>query len=294
MDILSYVKGVKTFKKRELVDQLTALGVIANDLSSNITRMEVNKIDLSHEMGQWAVTKSIARELDNTGYRGIGYQHAVKTSLTTVAALVAGMIKMVQSHKDETWSGKLLDLRQANLLNLIEHMSHWVKYTSLVYDVLLTMKNGGSKDADQLLAKADIRFINQTVEFYKGTFVQLLKGSRIILDGLMAIPEVEVSESSIAVMEATEEAGKSKLLQQGFGIHQINPVFWYQLNKMNLNLARIDKARRDNEIFAMKITQAVNQKNGVSDADLENQIEIYQDEIIKNVALIESIEAQYA
>lgn len=294
MDILSYVKGVKTFKKRELVDQLTALGVIANDLSSNITRMEVNKIDLSHEINQWAITKAVSRELDNIGYRGVGFQHAVKTGLDNVQALVLALSKVVQSHKDETWSGKLLDLRQANLLNLIEHMSHWVKYTGLTYDVLLTMKNGGTKDPEKLLAKTDTRFINQTLEFYKGTTAMLLKGSRVILDGLMAIPEVEVSETSIAVMEATEEAGKSQLLKQGFGIHQINPVFWYQLNKMNLNLARIDKARRDNEIFAMKITQAVNQKNGVDDADLENQIEIYQDEIIKNVALIESIENQYA
>lgn len=294
MDILSYVRGVKTFKKRELVDQLTALGVIATDLTSNITRMEANKVDVSHEINQWAITKSIGRELDNVGYRGIGYQHAVKTSLQTVSSLVAGLSKMVQSHKDEVWSGKLLDLRQANLLNLIEHMDHWVKYTGMVYDVLLTLKNGGSKDPEKLLAKSDIRFINQTLEFYKGTMVQLLKGSTIILNGLNAIPEVEVSESSMAVMEATEAGEKSTLLKQGFGIHQINPVFWYQLNKMNLNLARIDKARRDNEIFAMKITQAVNQKNGVDDAQLDNQIEIYQDEIIKNVALIESIEAQYA
>lgn len=294
MDILSYVKGVKTFKKRELVDQLTALGVIATDLTSNIARMEANKVDVSHEINQWAITKSIGRELDNVGYRGIGYQVAVKTSLQTVSALVVGLSKMVQSHKDEVWSGKLLDLRQANLLNLIEHMDHWVKYTGMVYDVLLSLKNGGSKDPEKLLAKTDIRFVNQTLDFYKGTMIQLLKGSTSILNGLNAIPEVEVSESSIAVMEATEAGEKSKLLKQGFGIHQINPVFWFQLNKMNLNLARIDKARRDNEIFAMKITQAVNQKNGVDDAQLDNQIEIYQDEIIKNVALIESIEAQYA
>jgi len=294
MDILSYVKGVKTFKKRELVDQITALGVVATDLTANITRMEANKIDLGHEINQWMITKSITRELDNVGFRGVGFQHAVKTSLTTVSALVLGLTKMVQSSKDEIWDGKLIDLRQANLLNLIEHLTHWVRYTGLVYDVLITMKNKGDREAEKTLAKADLRFINQTIEFYKGSTVMLLKGSRIILDNLMAIPEVEVSETSIAVMESTEGAEMASLIQQGFGIHQINPVFWYKLNKMNLNLARIDKARKDNEVFAMKITQAVNQKNGVDDADLDHQIEIYQDEIIKNVALIESIEKEYA
>lgn len=294
MDILSYVKGVKTFKKSELVNQITSLGVIANDLTSNITRMEANKIDLGHEINQWMVTKSISRELDNAGFRGVGFQYAVKTSLQTVSALVLGLTKMVQSSKDEVWDGKLLDLRQANLLNLVEHMDHWVKYTGLVYDVLITMKTKGNRDAEKVLAKADLRFVNQTMDFYKGTTTLLLKGSRVILDNLSKIPEVEVSETSIAVMESTEGAAFSSLIQQGFGIHQVNPVFWYKLNKMNLNLARIDKARKDNEVFAMKITQAVNQKNGVDDADLDHQIEIYQDAIIKNVALIETIEKEYA
>lgn len=294
MDILSYVKGVPTFKKRELLDKIATLTVIATDLTANITRLEANKIDLGHEINKWAITKSIVRDLDNAGYRGVGFNHAIKNCLTTIVAVADGLGKMVQKDRNETWDGKLMNLRQANLLNLLEHSEHWLKFTSMVYDVLMTLKNGGATDPERYLAKTDIRFINGTVDFYKGTTLQLLQGSRTVIAKLEAIPEVDVTETSIAVLEGTEDKSLTQILKQGFGVHNLNPVFWYKLSKMNLNLARIEKARRDNETFAMKISQAVNKKNGVEDADLDNQIEIYQDQIIKNVALIESIEADYA
>lgn len=294
MDILSYVKGVGTFKKSELVAKIAFMTVVANDLSGNIANLKANKIDLSKEIEQWSITKSINRELQNTGYRGVTFEAAINAALDTIKALDVGITKIVKNDREEVWDGKILNLRQANLLNLIEHVSHFLKYTTMVYDVLITMQNKNTQDPERILARADVRMINQTAEFYKGTLIYLLKGARVIVENLEAIPEVEVSESSIAVMEATEDAKKSKLLKQGFGVHTLNPVFWYGLNKMNLNIARINKARSDNELFAAKISQAVNLKNGSQDPVLDHQIEIYQDEIIKNVALIERIEKEYA
>jgi hypothetical protein len=51
--------------------------------------------------------------------------------------------------------------------------------------------------------------------------------------------------------------------------------------------------RASNEILAMKINQAINRKNGVNDAALDKQIEVYQDAIIKHTAKIKDIEAAY-
>lgn len=294
MDILSYVKGVKTFKKSQLVDKLATVQVIARDLHANIERLEVNKIDLGHSINQWMISKGVVRSLDNAGFRGVGFNHAMKANLMTVQSLSQSLTKLVQSSKHEIWDGKLLDLRQANLLNLIEHTEYWLKYTSLMYDVLITLHNKKTSSPETHLAKSDIRWINGTAEFYKTTTLELMKGSRAILQGLEAIPEVEVTESSLAVLEATEEKATTDMLKQGFGVHQLNPMFWVGLARMNYNLAVIDKARRENEMFAAKISQAVNLKNGTDDASLDEQIEVYQDEIIKNVNLIETIEAQYA
>lgn len=294
MDLLTYVRGVKTFKKSQLIEKLDTVMVIARDLHGNIERLEANKIDLGHEINQWIISKSVLRFLESSGYRGVTFNHAMKTALMTVQAMVPVLSKLVKSDRNEVWDGKILNLRQANLLNIVEHTEHWLKFTGLVYDVLLTLHNKKVQAPESHLAKSDARWLNGTVEFYKTTTVELLKGSRILIQALEAVPEIDVTEGSLSVLEATETDAPIDMMKQGFGVHQLNPVFWISLGRMNYNLARIDKARRDNELFAMKISQAANLKNGTDDAQLDEQIAVYQDEIIKNVNLIEEIEKNYA
>ena len=81
--------------------------------------------------------------------------------------------------------------------------------------------------------------------------------------------------------------------EHGFGIHSINPIFWSSVLWSKVQLVRIDRMRASNEILAMKINQAINRKNGVNDAALDKQIEVYQDAIIKHTAKIKDIEAAY-
>lgn len=293
MDLFEYAKGVKTFKKGELVMKLTTLTVAGNDLLSNLERLDANKIDLGHVANQWAITKSVIRALEQSGYRGVSFGHAMKASAQAIVALVPGLTKMVQGYRDEVWDGKLLTLRQANLLNLLEHIEHWLRYTNTVYSVLMSLNNKKATSGDAALDRADLKMVNGTLDFYKGTTNTLMKGARAIIANLETIPDVEISETSIAVLEGTGSVN-ADLLKQGFGVHNLNPIYWYSLSKMNLNIARIEKMRRDNELFAGKISQAVNLKNGVNDAELDNRIEDYQNEIIKNVNTIESIEKQYA
>ena len=293
MNIFEYVKGVKTFKKNELITKLTTLTVASNDLISNLERMVANKVDLSHEINQWVITKSIVRELDNNGYRGVGFVGATRGSCETIVSLVPGLTKRVNGYKDEVWDGKLLTLRQVNILNLMEHMEYWLKYTNMVYNVLLDLNNQSVTTPEKALDKADLKLVNGTLEFYKSVTLDLLKGSRRLLEGLDDLPDVEVNETSLAVLEATDPKAAPDYLKRGFGVHLLNPKYWISLANMNLNIARIEKMRRDNELFAMKISKAVNMKNGVNDAEIDRQIEVLQDEIIKNVNTIETIERRY-
>lgn len=294
MNILEYKGKVKNFKKSELQIKLDSLLVGARDLSSNIERMEANKIDLSSYINQWVVTKSVVKALEAAGYRGVGYVHMTKAALKVIEALIPMLSKVVRDQREEIWSGRTMNLRQVNLLNLLEHIEHWLRYTTLVYDVLLTLNNQGTNQPEALVAKGDAKWVNGTLEFYKNMSVTLLKGAMAINKALEAIPQVDVSEGSLAVLEATEGKDSVDLNKQGFGIHHVNPIYWYDLGVMNLNVARIEKMRRQNELFAMKINQAANKKNGVNDAALDEEIEIYQDEIIKNVNTIEEIERKYA
>lgn len=294
MDILNYVKGIPTFKKSNLLDRLSVTTVNANDLKGNIGRMEANKIDVEREVNSWVITKSIVRDLAASPYRGLTFNFAMDHALSTIASLCEGLGKLVSKDRNDVWDGKLLNLRQANILNTLEHIDHFLKYTTFVYDVLLTQKNKKARDADSYLQKTDARFLAQTLEFYKGTLMFLLKGSVQILKDLEKIPEVDVDETSLSVLEGTTSKKEMELIKNGFGVHNLNPVFWWKLGRMNMHVAEVDKARNENDTFAMKINQANNLRNGVNDAALDEQIEVYQDEIIKNVARINAIEAQYA
>lgn len=291
MKITDYVSNVQTFKKGELSQLVTVLQVSATDLLGNLERMHVNKISLDTQISQWAITKSIVAGLNNNGFRGISFEKAVESALVTVVDLSDALDKMISKDKDSVWDGKLINLRQANILMSIEQIDQWLKYTTLVYNVLISLNNKANQHVDNTASKLDLRWLNQTLEYYKGTLLWLLKGSKAIIADLNNIAEVEVTESSIGVMEGS--GMRTTLTNQQLGIHNFNPKYWWKLNRMKSHVAEIEQIRLNNEHFAMKINQAVNQKNGTNDADLDERIEDYQDRILKGTARIAEIDNMY-
>ena len=291
MKITDYVSNVQTFKKTELSQLITVLQVSASDLLGNLERMHANKIDLSTPIAQWAITKSIVTGLNNNGFRGISFEKAVESALATVVDLTAALEKLISKDKDSIWDGKLINLRQANILMSIEQIDQWLKYTTLVYNVLISLSNKANQHVDNTANKLDLRFLNQTLEYYKGTLLWLLKGSRAIIADLNAIAEVEVTEGSMSVMEGS--GMRTTLASQELGVHNFNPKYWWKLNRMKSHVAEIEQIRLNNEHFAMKINQAVNLKNGTNDADLDERIEDYQDSILKGTVRIDEIDNMY-
>lgn len=291
MKITDYVSNVQTFKKSELSQLVTVLQVSASDLLGNLERMHANKISLEAQINQWAVTKSIVAGLNNGGFRGISFEKAVEAALATVVDLSAALDKLISKDKDNVWDGKLINLRQANILMSIEQIDQWLKYTTLVYSVLISLNNKANQHVDNTASKLDLRFLTQTLEYYKGTLLWLLKGSKAIIADLNAIPEVDVTEGSISVMEGS--GMRTLLANQELGIHNFNPKYWWKLNRMKNHVAEIEQIRLNNETFAMKISQAVNLKNGANDADLDQRIEDYQDRILKGTARIAEIDNMY-
>lgn len=291
MKITDYVSNVQTFKKTELSQLITVLQVSASDLLGNLERMHANKIDLSTPIAQWAITKSIVTGLNNNGFRGISFEKAVESALATVVDLTATLEKLISKDKDSIWDGKLINLRQANILMSIEQIDQWLKYTTLVYNVLISLSNKANQHVDNTANKLDLRFLNQTLEYYKGTLLWLLKGSRAIIADLNAIAEVEVTEGSMSVMEGS--GMRTTLASQELGVHNFNPKYWWKLNRMKSHVAEIEQIRLNNEHFAMKINQAVNLKNGTNDADLDERIEDYQDRILKGTVRIAEIDNMY-
>lgn len=292
MDILSYTKKIKEFKESEILSTLNNVQVAAQDLLGNIDSLRANDINLDGVAERWVVSRGVQKHLANVGFRN-SLLESVQFGLKALVALTPEVTKLVKGYNQKIWDGQLMTLRQTNLLNLGEYMTFWVKYTTVMLDVLLTMHNEGSAP-EKLLNKHDTRWISGTEDLYRSFSVDLMKGARAIIQNVERIPDIEVSESSLDVLSATEGSVKVDALQKGFAIHLINPVYWVSLGYSKIQLWRIERMRRSNELFAMKISQAINKRNGANDPHLDRQIEIYQNEIAKNDHKISEIEADYA
>ena len=293
MDAIEYSAGVQTFKEGDIISSLLNITVAATDLESNLARIRNSGVDLSAVSGHWIITKGLDKFLRAQGLAMEDLPQTISTGLASIQALIPEVIKLIKGYNEKIWDGKMLTLKQVNILNLIEHLTFWIKYVRMIFDVLLTMNNKDLQP-DQYLTKYDTRWINGTELFFRQLTVELLKGSRVMLARLNAMADVEVSRNSLDVLESMEGGAKVDLLKQGFGVHMVNPIFWFHLAWSKINIMRIENMRRDNELFAMKISQAINKKGGNEDPRLEREIEIYQDEIIKNTVAIEQIEKKYA
>lgn len=294
MDILSYTGKVKTFNENELYALLASITVGAGDLLANIENLKANNLekDLEAAAESWYLTKSIKKALQDKGFRGSSLLADLEFGLAAIKTTVDGVVKMIKGYHTKLWDGKLVTLRQANILNLVEHMYFWCEYASKLIDVCLTI-HLNKVDPNKYLSGHDQKWLTGTQEFFKHFTLELLKGSKAIISKLDSIPDVEVSEVSIDVLETTAGKGVTDLVGKGFGIHNLNPMFWIGLGLKNVNLARIDNMRAKNQQHAMKISQAINKRDGTNDPQIDREIEIYQDKIVKNEHAIEQIIRSY-
>ena len=293
MDILSYTGKVKTFNEGELHTFLAGITVSVNDLMANIDNVKANNLNKQFDevAGSWTLTKSLLRHVQDKGFRGSSLLGDLEFGLAAIKHITPGLEKMIRGY-NTVWDGKLVTLRQANILNLVEYINYWLEFTGKIFDVCLTI-NLNKVDPNKYLSVHDQKWMQGTLEFYKHFTVELLKGGRLVLQTLEKIPDVEVSEVSLDVLESTAGQGTTDLVGKGFGIHNLNPAFWVGLGMKNINLMRIDNMRAKNQQHAMKISQAINRRDGTNDPQIDREIEIYQERIIKNEHAIEQIIKSY-
>lgn len=291
MDIINYAGKVKTFKSSEIMMLVQSPAVGANDLIGKVELVKANSINLDNEIETWFVTKSIQKNLAASSFKS-PFLNAIEFNARCITMVALDLKRLVGEYKDKIWDGKLLTIKQANILNTIEMFTFWVNYSQTLLDVLITMSNEGIA-AEKYMTGHDLKHVNDTKGLYEQLSIELLKGSKYFIKRLEAMHDVPVDENSVSVLESTEGKDQVDILTKGFGIHLITPIFWVSLARSRIQLARIEQMRRKNEQFAMKISQAINLKQGNDDPQLDRRIEVYQDAIIKNEAAIARIEASY-
>lgn len=294
MDILSYTGKVKTFSEGELHTHLAATTVGINDLLANIDQIKANNFvkPFDEATNSWVLSKSILKHIQEKGFRSTSLLDDLEFGLSAMKVLIPGIEKMIRGYNTKIWDGKLVTLRQANMLNLVEYIDFWVEYTNKIIDVCLTIVLN-KVDPQKYLSVHDQKWMAGTQDFYKHFTIELMKGSNALLKTLDKVPDVEVTDVSLDVLESTAGKGVTDLVGKGFGIHNLYPGFWIGLGIKNLNLARIDNMRAKNQQHAMKISQAINRRDGTNDPQIDREIEIYQQKIIRNEHAIEEIIKSY-
>lgn len=293
MDILEYVKNVKDFSLNEINTIIGTVEASASTLEDNLRMMKSSKVELSPNASQWFVPASILKSLASNGFRHNSIEEPVLFAVGVVKTVSAGLTKAVKDIGQNVWSGKVITMKQAMILNLLEHLQFWNRYSELLISTMLSATNE-DKQPGELLSGFDNKWLNGTKGFYETFTVTLMKGSRAMLERINNAPDLPVDENTIELLEAAGDKNVTDVTQQNFGIHLITPVFWVSLAKSKIQLRRIENMRARNAQFSMKISQAINKKGGNPDPKLDRQIEIYQAEIAKNEAAIEAIEESYA
>lgn len=293
MDILEYVKNVKDFSLNEINTIIGTVEASASTLEDNLRMMKSSKVELSPNASQWFVPASILKSLASNGFRHNSIEEPVLFAVGVVKTVTAGLTKAVKDIGQNVWSGKVITMKQAMILNLLEHLQFWNRYSELLISTMLSATNE-DKQPGELLSGFDNKWLNGTKGFYETFTVTLMKGSRAMLERINNAPDLPVDENTIELLEAAGDKNVTDVTQQNFGIHLITPVFWVSLAKSKIQLRRIENMRARNAQFSMKISQAINKKGGNPDPKLDRQIEIYQAEIAKNEAAIEAIEESYA
>lgn len=292
MDILSYTGKVKTVTTSELLTLLAEIRVNAGGVMANIENIKANNLtgDFNQYANQWVLTKSIEKAVQDKGFRGSTLLDNINFGMAAITSGLEGLDKLIKGQGEKVWDGKLMNLRQANILNFIEYIQFWAKYSGILIDVVLSMVMDKKTDGNHYLNGHDTKWLMGTAEFYKHFTIELLKGSRNFVSRLEKIPSVELTSTTLDVLESTS-GGKdaTDLVGRGFGIHNLNPMFWYGLAEKNVNLKRIDAMRAANQKHAMKISQAVNRRDGTNDPQIDRQIDIYQRKIEINEHAIEEI-----
>lgn len=293
MDILEYVKNVKDFTAAEINTILSTIEVGASSLEDNLRMMKSAKVQMNPNASQWFIPASILKSLASNGFRHNSIEEPVLFSAGIVKLVVADLTKMVREIGQNLWVGKTLTMKQAMILNMLEHLQFWNRYSELLVSTMLSATNE-DKQPGEILSGYDNKWLNGTKGFYETFTVTLMKGSRSIIDRIKNAPELIVDENTIEILEASGDKNIGNVVNQSFGIHLITPIFWVSLAKSKIQLRRIENMRARNAQFSMKISQAINKKGGEPDPKLDRQIEIYQAEIAKNEAAIEAIEESYA
>lgn len=288
MKISEYSARVKTHKTSELLFMVTHIKTALEDLSNTLVRIEDSHLGLEAKANEWAISKSLIREVSKVMRVNAKapYADVISTVIRTANGICKTLEGELNQSKETVWHGATLTFKQVAVLDTINALENWIDYTYLSFDVLI------SEGFGEKLTKADHTLLNGTLRYYTLITMEYAKGINVWLRDFERVANLPVSEDAEAVVETSEKL-IAKMSSNQIGLHKLNPKFWYDLGRSRYDLGRLDSLNRYNEQLNMMINLAVTKQGGEQDALLENQITVYRDAINRNRAKQEEIISRY-
>jgi hypothetical protein len=197
----------------------------------------------------------------------------------------------IVKNKTSIYDVETITFKEKGVLNAISSINFFNRYAGMVMDILISEANE-STPLNEILSKMDIAFFNNTPKYFSNLIIRFSQSVNSLEKMIDNLSDETYDPTSESIIRAQLGEG-SVSVQRNLAPHELNPLYWYKLHKMKKDVKAILSSEADIEMLAMKIARLNNRRTGIEDPALDNQIEVYQNAMIKKQGKIAEIEARY-
>lgn len=193
--------------------------------------------------------------------------------------------------KTSVYDAQTVTFKEKGILDTISALDFFNRYATMVLNIALTQA-GKEVNMHSFLTKVDLTFFNDTSKYFSGLLIRFSQSIKSLEEMIDNLSDETYDATSEDIIRGTLGDNAVAPLR-GLAPHHLNPVYWYRRQKMKSDVKLISSTNEEIEMLAMKIARLNNRRNGVEDPEIDRQIEMYQDELIKRQGKIMQIEAKY-
>lgn len=216
---------------------------------------------------------------------------ALGYALTQLDLWLPKLRERILKSKTTVYDAETISFKEKGILDTVSTLDFFNRYATMVLNIVLTQA-GKEVNMNSFLTKVDMVFFNDTAKYFSGLLIRFSQSIKSLEEMIDNLSDETYDATSEEIIRGTlGERAVAPL--RGLAPHELNPVYWYKRQVMKRDVKLISSANEEIEMLAMKIARLNNRRNGIEDPEIDRQIEMYQDELIKRQGKIMQIEAKY-
>lgn len=197
----------------------------------------------------------------------------------------------IAKSKTTVYDSHTVTFKEKGILDTVSALDFFNRYATMVLNIVLSQA-GKEVNMTSFMTKVDLTFFNETSKYFTGLLIKFSQSIKSLEEMIESLSDEVYDATSEEIIRATL-GDKAVAPLRGLAPHQLNPIYWWKRQKMKSDVKLIASTNEEMEMLAMKIARLNNRRNGIEDPEIDRQIELYQDELIKRQGKIMQIEARY-